>query len=1551
MKETKLPIIIIIVVLLIMGGSIGTVRSQGKGKIIWLGTLGGLMSQAKSVSADGKVVVGAGQDTSGNWHAFRWESGTMQDLGTLGGRQSGASAVAADGKVVVGATDDANNFSRAFRWENGTMQDLGTPGSNFGKQLIAHSISANGSVVVGEAQDDSTFYDYPFRWENGTWQLLGALSGGYEAFAYDVSADGSVVVGMALIKIGNGYNWHAFRWENGTMQDLGTLGGGRSRANAVSADGKVVVGAAQDTSGNWHAFRWENGVMEDLGTLGSWSEALDVSANGSVIVGNAEQGAFRWTTQAGMENLSDIYWYSRPTTAEGISPDGRFIVGRGYNPITQNPYEAYLLDTGHNLVMNSTADRPDQNPGDGECSTGRMITRPDGKQEPECTLRAGIQEANASQGADNITFEIPTNDSGYNPSLGVWTITPDSTLPPITEQVTLDAYTQPGAKPNTIAASDTSKGSLDVVLKVVLNGQNARTSGLQLQNHYGSMVRGLVISGFPGDGILITGGSEHRIVGNFIGINPTGQTRVPNQKNGIRIVGSSGNYVGGPNVSDRNLISGNGVMNRGGGILIDSASTNNVVMHNLIGTDRTGTISLFNSAYGVALMGDGTIDNLIENNLISGNRDPGFSSTSCAGTGVQIANGAGGNGVMNNFIGTDALGKVALLNNEGICVTSSGTDNWIQGNLISGNMGNGIWISGESSANRESRSTQISNNKIGVARNAEQATLGLKPIPALGNGSDGIKNGSPGTRVKNNLIVMNGRHGIFGGGEIENVDIIGNVIAANAEWGIYLRGHKSGLIQENGIGELTPQQSNWRDQGGVIIYPDSGDRNRLVRLSNGEGAIHLEGSRKFTIGGADYLTQANNIFNAQNGKNAVEFIDDVGTGADSNRVENNVIHGVGKGARGIYILNSSGNFIYRNYIIDFTKSGVAIKELNGRRARHNQITETKFDFIGFFGFLEPPKAIDLEDNQKPEKNDQARWGYLADQDTGANLKQNTPEAYAYIDWNGDLVVFYKVDSDSRTVVYPLTVEVFKQANWGKDPTGLFLQALTYPQVLAQQDVRVVLGKAANLDVRAGDLLTLTATDAKGNTSEFAWTWVDSVDIQTGMDFGDAPETGSPQGPVPFGYPTKLTSDGARHGAIFNIRLGNALDVEGDSQPDSFLEGDDAFPMPDDEDGLIFHIPTRFPSVAEPFHQPVPQLYPGKQELTVLNTVSGYVSLWIDFNRDGDWDDPDENILQNVFIPTGPTRPKQFFTVPSAIQTGFTALRVRFTTIDSAAMIVTGAAPDGEVEDHLVELLPLPELPYIDFGDAPDSAEISGYPTLLVNRGYPAAGHVVGELRLGLLVDAEWDGQPDDGNDEDGVSLPGALIPGQPAVIEVEVNGGEGYVNAWLDFNQDKDWEDSTEHIIQDTFLVSGQHRLEFMMPDAAVAGQTYLRVRLSSRDSLPFWGIAPDGEVEDYEVEVRLTTDVQAPEKDFSSYYYLSNNYSNPFSRMTTIHFSLPQREYMTLRVFDVFGREVATLVDGELNAGEHTAVFDAKDLPSGVYFAQFRTGKIVQRIKMVLMK
>ena len=169
---------------------------------------------------------------------------------------------------------------------------------------------------------------------------------------------------------------------------------------------------------------------------------------------------------------------------------------------------------------------------------------------------------------------------------------------------------------------------------------------------------------------------------------------------------------------------------------------------------------------------------------------------------------------------------------------------------------------------------------------------------------------------------------------------------------------------------------------------------------------------------------------------------------------------------------------------------------------------------------------------------------------------------------------------------------------------------------------------------------------------------------------------------------------------------------------------------------------------------------------------------------------------------------------------------------------------------------------MDFGDAPGS----GYHTLLTNNG--ARHYIVSATRLGPSIDCEADGQPtlyangddyDDGNDdEDGVVFTSALVPGQSANITVNASV-PGRLDAWLDFNDDDDWSDTGEQIFTDVPLIAGDNNLSFGVPSGATptpepSTWTFARFRFSTAGNLSVDGLADDGEVEDYWVEIEGTS-------------------------------------------------------------------------------------------------
>ncbi len=100
--------------------------------------------------------------------------------------------------------------------------------------------------------------------------------------------------------------------------------------------------------------------------------------------------------------------------------------------------------------------------------------------------------------------------------------------------------------------------------------------------------------------------------------------------------------------------------------------------------------------------------------------------------------------------------------------------------------------------------------------------------------------------------------------------------------------------------------------------------------------------------------------------------------------------------------------------------------------------------------------------------------------------------------------------------------------------------------------------------------------------------------------------------------------------------------------------------------------------------------------------------------------------------------------------------------------------------------------------------------------------------------------------------------------------------------------------------------------------------------------------------------DVREEESPFGSptAYNLLQNYPNPFNPSTTIKFELPKQSAVYLKIYNVVGEEIATLVNGEvLGNGTYSVTFDASNLPSGVYFYELRSDNVVQSKKMILLK
>ncbi|MEO0216540.1 MAG: T9SS type A sorting domain-containing protein [candidate division WOR-3 bacterium] len=93
------------------------------------------------------------------------------------------------------------------------------------------------------------------------------------------------------------------------------------------------------------------------------------------------------------------------------------------------------------------------------------------------------------------------------------------------------------------------------------------------------------------------------------------------------------------------------------------------------------------------------------------------------------------------------------------------------------------------------------------------------------------------------------------------------------------------------------------------------------------------------------------------------------------------------------------------------------------------------------------------------------------------------------------------------------------------------------------------------------------------------------------------------------------------------------------------------------------------------------------------------------------------------------------------------------------------------------------------------------------------------------------------------------------------------------------------------------------------------------------------------------------PNSELSSSYHLSQNYPNPFNSITRFSYQLPENVFVTLKIYDVMGKEIATLVNEHQNAGEYSVEFDAANLSSGVYFYKLQAGNYSKLKKLLFLK
>jgi hypothetical protein len=475
-------------------------------------------------------------------------------------------------------------------------------------------------------------------------------------------------------------------------------------------------------------------------------------------------------------------------------------------------------------------------------------------------LSTGAASGNAGAPTAFNTISFAIGKAGSPQTISVL-----SALPAIKHLAFIDGFTQGGAGYHGMPLI-TIDGTRDP----------AMDDGLHFSvGSDGSVVRGLAIGHFGGNGIVLDGVKAVVVAGNRIGTDATGTGRADNLGDGVLIENAStDNTVGGATAADGNLISGNDAQ---GIEITGAAATHNVIEGSFIGTDVTGRVALPNQINGVLLVngtgnnrvgtdGDGANDTG-ERNLISGN----------ANDGVRILGGSN-NIVAGNYLGTDLRGLAAIPNGSaGLSILAGAQHNRVGAalsdaapandrNIVAGNRKSGVLVQ-----DANTTSNVVAGNFIGTtaAGNAR-----------LGNGTDGIliANGAANNSIGDtaaataNVIAGNGQNGveINGTGTSGNV-VRGNFIGTDATAILTLGNARAGILVSGGatnntVGGTLAGSSNaiaFNAKGVVVIgNTTTGDSilgNRI--FANASLGIDL-GNDGVTANGANPRTFPNNGQNA-----------------------------------------------------------------------------------------------------------------------------------------------------------------------------------------------------------------------------------------------------------------------------------------------------------------------------------------------------------------------------------------------------------------------------------------------------------------------------------------------------------------------------------------------------------------------------------------------------------------------------------------------------------------------------------------------------------------
>ncbi len=519
-------------------------------------------------------------------------------------------------------------------------------------------------------------------------------------------------------------------------------------------------------------------------------------------------------------------------------------------------------------------------------STADTMTASDG----ECTLREAIINANndsdgtggdctAGSGADTINFNLSGTADFTNASQDGYTISPASPLPAITEQVTIDGFSQADSAPNSTA----SPQPFDAVLLIEIDGSNTTIntgSCLKVENADGTIIKGLTINNCANHGIEVENSNNVTIQGNYIGTNPQGTSGEGAGRNyssgpianGILAVASNHLKIGGTAAAERNIIAASQTNDVWWHNEADDAnpSSDNVLQGNYIGLAANGTTPL--PAGYVSGVGNAVLIGNSQNDLIGGTTSGARNViASSAEYGVGTRDAVTGLVIQSNYIGTDYTGSAAVTHTYGTGHPYAGIHIGVVSNAGFTNPPHNIDIGGTTASARNiiSGNTRTGGFTPGVLMNDDAYDVRVR-----GNyiGTDAAGTAAVPNQIGVSFDTFNGHptyDNIIGG----TVAGAGNVISGNIYNGVVFSGEDTydNLLQGNRIGTAEDGTS------------DLGNDEEGVRVQN--AAAHN------IIGGT--ASGAGNII-AFNGSNGVNVVDD---GSSASIISNSLFSNTGLGIK------------------------------------------------------------------------------------------------------------------------------------------------------------------------------------------------------------------------------------------------------------------------------------------------------------------------------------------------------------------------------------------------------------------------------------------------------------------------------------------------------------------------------------------------------------------------------------------------------------------------------------------------------------------------------